>query len=238
MNRKLLIIAAIILCSAFSAAGQAKFVKNLSKGKAQTFVVYGTSVESMGAGRIWVAAVGEELNRKYKGELTLHNSGRSGQNSRWALEHLQDSVIAKSPDAVLIEFATNDAVQRFDISLEECRSNTLELISRIREAFPQCEIILQVTCGNPLGKNLESRPTMMEYNAVYAQIAKEMGLILIDEASVFRELAQTVDDRTFRLYCGDGVHSSKKGAMEIYFPVVMNALAGKKGKYVVLPDLQ
>ena len=218
----------LLLLATVTAGAQTKFAKQLSKGNGQVFVVYGTSVESLGHGRQWVEAVGKELDRLYEGDLVLYNSGRSGMNSRWALQHLQDSVIARCPDAVLVEFATNDAIQRFNISLEECRNNTLEIIRRIQEALPKCEIILQTTCGHPLGKAAESRPDMSSYNNVYAEIAKEKKLLHIDESEIFADLFTRVDLKTYRTYSGDGVHSTSKGAMEIFFPVVMEALTGKR----------
>lgn len=100
-------------------SAQSRLVKNLESGNTQTLIVYGTSVSSMRPnGPLWVKKVEEELNKKYDNRLTVLNTGKSGQNSIWALKNLEDSVLLKKPDAVIIEFATNDAVTRFNISLK------------------------------------------------------------------------------------------------------------------------
>lgn len=205
----------------------ANFVSSMQAGVPQTLIVYGTSISSMEPnGPLWVNALGDELNRRYNNCLTLHNSGKSGQNSIWALENLQDSVIVKKPDAVIIEFATNDAVTRFNISLEDCRSNTLKIIETIHETLPDCEIILHTVCGYPLGKNLESRPTMKEYNAVYESIAKEFDYMYIDESGIFRHIAETRGEITLKKFSGDGVHPTERGALEIIYPNVLKSLTG------------
>lgn len=221
-----------LLALNLSAFAQAEFVKKLAAGQPQTLVVYGTSVSSLGHGLEWVAAVGEDLNRRYDNRLTLHNNGMSGRNSEWALKHVQDSVIAVKPDAVIIEFATNDAVTRFNISLEDCRNNTIELINTIRKACPDCEIILHTVCGYPLGKNLENRPQMDKYNAVYRKISKEQKLMLIDEAEIFKGIARKQGVSALKRFQHDGVHSTQRGALEIIYPNVVRTLTGDKSVHV------
>lgn len=205
---------------------QAGFVKNLQEGKEQTLIVYGTSVSSLGSGRLWVSEVGKDLNIRYGNRLTLYNSGKSGQNSRWALANLRDSVISRRPDAVIIEFATNDAVTRFDISLDECRNNTLRIMNEIWAECPDCEIILHTVCGYPIGKNAENRPEMESYNNVYKKLASEYKCMYIDESAIARKIGKKKGETVLRKFFGDGVHSTKKGAMEIIYPNVMKSLTG------------
>lgn len=229
---KKILFAIVLMVLSHCAFAQAEFVKKLAAGKPQTLVVYGTSVSSLGHGLEWVAAVGEDLNNRYGNKLTLHNNGMSGRNSEWALKHVQDSVIAVNPDAVIIEFATNDAVTRFNISLEDCRNNTLELIGTIRKAHPDCEIILHTVCGYPIGKNLENRPQMDKYNAVYKKIAKEQKLMLIDESAIFKNIAKKKGVNVLKKFQHDGVHTTQKGALEIIYPNVVRMLTGDKSVYV------
>ena len=216
----------VLIASGLCAFAQAGFVTKMASGEPQTLVVYGTSISSLGWGPVWVAKLGDELNSRYGDRLTLYNSGKSGQNSRWALTHLQDSVIARKPDAVIIEFATNDAVTRFDISLEECRENTLKLIDTIQEKCPGCEVILHTVCGFPIGKNAVSRPDMEKYNAVYRKIASEKDLMYVDESAIARNIGKKKGETVLRKFFGDGVHSTEKGALEIILPNVLRALTG------------
>lgn len=200
----------------------------LEEGRPQTLVVYGTSIESNRNGQIWVGKVAEAMNLTYDGQLTLYNAGRSGQNSRWALENLQDSVLARNPDAVVLEFSTNDAVDRFGITVEECRRNTEQLIGRILEHNQDCEIILVTACGFPLGKGAESRRTLDSYTDVYRSIAEERGLRLVDVASFLKRIGTEFGADSVRYYVRDGIHTSDRGASELFFPMLFRALSGNR----------
>jgi lysophospholipase L1-like esterase len=223
--RKLFVIGILVLGIAVNSHAQAKFVKNMMAGKPQVLVIYGTSISSMAPnGRLWVRKLGAELNTRYKNLLTVYNSGRSGQNSQWALQNLRDSVLNKKPNAVIIEFATNDAVSRFNISLEECRQNTGKLIDQILQNYPDCEIILHTPCGFPLGKNAENRPELDAYNKLYRTVADERGYLYIDESEIFKDLVRSGGESLLRQFAGDGVHPTQRGALEIMFPNVLKGL--------------
>lgn len=226
--KKYICVATALMVACATCDAQSKLAKELEKGKQQTLVVYGTSISSMGPnGTLWVKQVGEELNKKFDNRLTLYNSGKSGQNSVWALNNLKDSVLSKHPDAVIIEFATNDAVTRFSISPEQSRANTVQLIGEIKAAYPDCEIFLHTPCGYPLGKNRENRPQMDVYNRIYESLAGEKGLIWIDEAGELIRIAQQKGEKELRLYAGDGVHPTRKGALELICPTVLKAILGE-----------
>ena len=227
MKSKCIFIVSMLFCSS-SLFAQSHLVKNLKSGKSQTLIVYGTSISSMRPnGPLWVKKVEDELNRKYDNRLTVLNTGKSGQNSNWALKNLEDSVLMKRPDAVIIEFATNDAVTRFDISQEDCRYNTELLIKRIKERYPECEIFLHTPCGYPLGKNAVNRPEMKAYNEVYELIAEEQDLRYIDESETFIRIAEKQGEAELRKFAGDGVHPTKRGGLEIIAPNVIRVLEMK-----------
>lgn len=227
--KKYIISFSLIIVFAVGSSAQSKLAQNLNKGKVQTLVVYGTSISSMAPnGILWVQEVGKQLNQKFNNKLTVYNSGRSGQNSEWALANLKDSVLSKKPDAVIIEFATNDAVSRFNISTEKCKENTLKLIGEIKSAYPNCEIFLHTPCGYPLGKNAESRPTMKDYNKVYENIATELHLIWIDESAELQKIAGEKGIAELKKYAADGVHPTQKAALELIAPNVVSAIVNGK----------
>lgn len=227
--RKFTNVLMLIFCFTMGIFSQSKLAQNLKRGKTQTLIIYGTSISSMAPnGILWVQEVGKQLNKKYNNKLTVYNSGRSGQNSEWALANLKDSVLSKKPDAVIIEFATNDAVNKFNISTEKCKENTMKLINQIKEAYPSCEIFLHTPCGYPLGKNAVSRPTMREYNKVYENIANELQLIWIDESADLQKIAQEKGVSELKKYAADGVHPTQKAALELIAPNVVNAIINGK----------
>ena len=118
---------------AFNASfAQSKLIKNLAAGKHQTLVTYGTSLTAAEGGRAWVDSVNKALNKKYNGLLTTINTAKSGMWSTWGVQHLEDSVIKKAPDAVLIEFAMNDAFLDYKTNVDVARLNLNYMIDRIK----------------------------------------------------------------------------------------------------------
>jgi len=112
-----LLIIVLLLLSIVSSA-QTQLVKNLQAGKPQILVVYGTSLTAGAGGHAWVDAVAADLNAKYNNKLTVYNAAKSAMWSTWGVQHLEDSVISKKPDAVLIEFSMNDAFLKYKTSRE------------------------------------------------------------------------------------------------------------------------
>jgi lysophospholipase L1-like esterase len=220
----IVLLAILSVIPSFRLQAQSNLVGNLKAGRGQTLVVYGTSIAAMGFGRLWVSEVANDLQRRFGNKITVYNCAKAGQNSNWALKNLQDSVLSKNPNTVIIEFATNDAVDKFAITPEQCRLNTGKLIALIREKLPECEIILHTPCSFPIGEAAEKRPHLDQYRNVYKDIAREKHLILIDETEMWRGIIEKEGETVFRKYSGDGVHPTKKGALEVIYPAVMKAL--------------
>lgn len=101
------------------------------------------------------------------------------------------------------------------------------MIQRIKERFPECDIILHSVCGHPLGKNAENRPEMKAYNKVYQSIAKKQKLRYINTAEIFTRTAKEQGVPELRKYAGDGVHPTKRGGLEIIAPNVVRVLEMK-----------
>lgn len=89
-----------------------RLINNLTDGKAQTIVVFGTSLTQSGA---WSGQMKTGLDAVFPGKTTLLNTTGSGRNSKWGIANVATEVIAKNPDTVFIEFAVNDAVIRLSL---------------------------------------------------------------------------------------------------------------------------
>lgn len=216
------------LLAALPAAAQTQLVKDLRKGHDRTLVVYGTSITRLGNGPLWVEKIGEELNADYKGRLTVLNRGGSGRNSQWGANNFADSVLSAKPDALIIEFSVNDAVTRFDISPEQSVKNTDYMIRKVREQNPKTEVILLVVSSNPVGVAAESRPNLEAYIEGYRTLAKRYKLQMIDFSPVWSGIIERNGEKGMRVYLHDGVHSTKRGALEMLAPKIIEAL--KTGK--------
>ncbi len=227
-NSILLFTGALSFC--LSGSGFAsQLVDNLKAGKDQTVVVYGTSLT---AGGEWTKALKawlETVNPKAK--VTFVNSGQSGKNSIVGLQKLDEVVIAKKPDTVLIEFAVNDAGRKegmpVAVTQEQCGKNLGEMIDRIKKALPETEIILQTmnpSWDAPNGNRSGSiRPELASYYEVYRKVAAERGLKLIDHNKNWLKI-RSENEEQFKVYVADGVHPTKDASVKVTFPEVKKAL--------------
>ena len=127
----LLLLAAFLSGGAFA---QQRFVKRLKRGDRLTVVTYGTSLTDSPRG--WPALLKDSIDALYPGTVEVVNSARAAMWSTWGVQHLDERVLAKRPDLVLIEFAINDAYLPYKTSTEVCRINLEYMIDRIREACP------------------------------------------------------------------------------------------------------
>lgn len=197
-------------------------IKNLEAGRKQVVVAYGTSLTEGGA---WVAQVGQALNKKFPDQATVVNSGGSGMYSKWGVDNLEEKVLKKAPDAVFIEFGINDAVARFNCSVDQAKANVVDMIRRIRKARPQCEIILMtMTPGNKYPQGHTShRQDIEAYYEMYRSVAKDEKLMLIDHYPQWRALQQK-DEKQFLKYVPDTIHPTAEGCAQITTPGVLAAL--------------
>ena len=162
------------------------FVRELEAGHKQTIVCYGTSLT---AGHYVQNPPGppqflqNALDARYPGLATVINSGKAGNSSVWGVQsaNIKEKVLDYTPDAVFIEFAINDAVLNstynpatqtyttsemagVSCSLETSLANIKSIVSQIKTALQNCEIILMTMndVGDNNGTNNEVRHPNLE----------------------------------------------------------------------------
>lgn len=205
--------------SANNIAGS-NFVKHLEAGRPQTIVTYGTSLTAGGA---WPRLLQETLDRRYPGLATVINSGEGGQWSGWGVENLETRVLQKRPDAVFIEFGVNDAVLRFNATLDLSRRNLECMIDRILEENPACQVILMtMNCASGNAEERRGYQTAAYYQ-VYREVAKARRLLLIDTYPAWKELFDKQPD-VFQMLVPDLLHPGKEGAERMTMPIIESAL--------------
>lgn len=224
--RKITLVVLGILYPFLTCFAQTRLVKNLQSGKSQTLVVYGTSLTAGTGGKAWVDAVAAELNNRFHNNLTVYNSAKSSMWSTWGVQHLEDSVISKKPDAVLIEFSMNDAYLEYKTSVELARINLNYTIDRIKLYNPDCEVILQ-TMNIPIKEHGVKRPDIDSYYAMYRQVAKKRKLLLIDNYPHWKTILDE-GETAYLKYVPDGIHPDAAGAQKIIAPFVIEKLAQVK----------
>jgi len=212
----------------------ARFINALHNGKKITIVTMGTSL----TGGAWPwpdVMINDWLNREFPRQVTCFNEGVGassssvGPGNNPALSGIGKlpAVIAHKPDVVFIEFATNDAYLPYKISLEESAKNLNVIIDGILEANRNTEIILQTmntVIDKPGGSpNASSRPQLGEYNQLCRNVAKDRGLLIVDNYPNWERLMKTAPGR-FDELVPDGIHPRFPGYREILLPELKKTL--------------
>ncbi|PRD49020.1 SGNH/GDSL hydrolase family protein [Sphingobacterium haloxyli] len=215
-----------IICSlllSLSAFCQSRLIEQLKNGKAQHIVVYGTSLSSGGSGKAWMDVVSARIEDRFGDNLVSYTlAGKGGMWSVWGVKNFEDSVIAKKPDAVFIEFGMNDAFQKYETTVELAKLNLVYMIDRIRLYNDSCDIFLQVM-NMPIGKSASFRPHLDDYYAMYRETAQEKKVTLIDHYPNWQIILDRGED-IFRQYVPDGLHPNRKGGEEIIAPKIVEIL--------------
>jgi lysophospholipase L1-like esterase len=201
----------------------ARFITQLRAGRPQHIVIYGTSLSRSGA---WVTQLQDALDARFPGLVKLTNSARGGQHSGWGAANVDALVIAQKPDVVFIEFAINDAVTRFHLSLGDVRRNVDMILDRITRALPDCEIILQImnpAIGKPEG-DPSHRHDQNAYQQLYRDAAARRGLRLIDHSIAWNQLLAREGEAAFKKLVPDGVHPRAEGYAAVVMPTLLHQL--------------
>ncbi len=197
----------------------ATFFQRLRAGDKLTIVTYGTSVTKYGA---WVDMMQKWFDAKYPSQVTIINSGGPGQNSTWGLASVQAQVLDHKPDLVFIEFAANDAHERFKLPVETARQNLEKIITAIHQQNPNAAIVLQTMntfwdCPKGFPTADTSRSHMEEYNENYRACAREDKLPLIDNYPDWLKFKKEHYDQ-FQVFLPDGTHPNKDGVRTVMWP--------------------
>jgi lysophospholipase L1-like esterase len=227
--RRLLALFALLGLTFASAASAAappatpRFITALRAGTPQHVAIYGTSLSKGGA---WVPQLQATFDARFPGLVTLTNSARGGQHSGWGAAHVDSAVIALKPDVVFIEFAINDAVTRFDLSLDTIRRNVDTLLDRIAAGLPSSEVILQImnpAFGKAEGESAHRR-NQDAYQQIYRDAAKRRGLLLVDHSVAWNHLLAAEGEAAVKKLLPDGVHPNVEGWRRIVTPTLHRAL--------------
>jgi lysophospholipase L1-like esterase len=202
-------------------------IARLHEGRRQRIVAFGTSLTSewnwrlwRNCGGHWVRMLRERLTTRFDGLAYVTNAARWGADSSWAARRIRRIARSGAIDAVLVEFAINDAEVRRNISLVDFHRNLVEVLDVLRTSSPDCEVYLLVT--NPVfGRHARGRPRLQDYYDVVRSLAREQGVGLIDTAPAW-QVALT--QKSWRAWIPDGIHPGEEGAREITLPQVQRAL--------------
>lgn len=209
-----------------------KLIERLEEGLTTTLVIYGTSLSFHLAPLLRAT-----LTERFGEAITVVNSGLSAKASRSGLHELDKRVIKHQPDALLIEFAVNDAYSYEEfpgetldkgIGLAESRRNLEILITRTQEALPGCEILVQTM--NPTYDSAKHggfagsrRSQLTAFYQAYRDVALAQGLKLIDNTAMWEALRLN-DATRFEELVPDGVHPTPTAIRTVLVPFLLGQL--------------
>ncbi len=157
-----------------------------------------------------------QLQKKFKGPVSLVNPSRGGTDTRWVLRSI-DKVVAPKPDLVIIGFGMNDATGR---SAAEYQANIRKIMADIRHRRPDCEFILVASMVG----NRNWKPLVPALFAQYRDRLRELaepGVAVADLTSIwmaFLELKQDWD------LSGNGVNHPNDFGHRVYAQVILALL--------------
>lgn len=202
-----------------TAVRSSRLAANLAAGRKQTVVTYGTSLTAGGA---WGGQLREALKVRYPGLFHLRNSGLGGMWSGWGVVNLEPRVLRHGPDAVIIEFAVNDAYQPYACSVAQARLNLEFICGGILRQTPDAEIILQVM-NPPIAEHAVRRPHWPDYYQMIRDCAREHDFLLVDHQPAWQAVLDQ-GEAAFRALVPDGIHPSAEGAAAVTTPGLLEAL--------------
>ena len=218
-----LLFGTALLAAAAAAQVPSRIGERLAAGERLHFVVYGTSLTS---GAAWPEQMRREIETRYPGQIRLTDTAKSGEHSDWGYANFKERVLDRRPDVLFLEFAVNDAVQRFHIPLERSRENLRGMIDRVRASNPNVEVVLQTT--NPVLDRPKGdrgyRPYLYNYFGVVREVAAERRTVLIDQETAWQKVLD--EGRTaYRSLVPDGLHPSALGYARIATPNIVQSLS-------------
>ncbi|WP_445381701.1 arylesterase [Robiginitalea sp. IMCC43444] len=168
-------------------------------GNEQTILFFGDSL---------TAGLGLDPNQAFPGVIqkrldslgypyTVVNAGLSGETTASGKNRL-DWVLRQEPAVFVLELGANDGLR--GIPLSETRANLAEIISRVREKYPDARIVL---AGMQLPPNMGPEYTT-EFRLIFPELAEEHQLELIP----FLLLGVGGDPE---LNQADGIHPTEEG---------------------------
>jgi hypothetical protein len=228
------------------------FWQNLSAGRTQRLVLSGTSLSNTTYSP-WPDSLKATLDSLMGvGLLDLRNISPEGGNTSMAGPNCADSlhlITDLAPNAVFLEFASNDATNHYDCTIDSCsRPSHIRMIEGLRQSLPACEIFLYITarpwdadtcpsttpcayCTVFLAQYCRraARPSNNDHVEKYFDMVRELAdryhTHLIDTYADFKAIYDTAF-ASYVDYLFDGHHPSPQATHEIIMPHMLQALRG------------
>ena len=146
----------------------------------------------------------------YGVKVKYTNTSVGGTTSQWAMENVDNEVIAHNPDLVVLMTGGNDSS---DDAAEGCEKNIAAAVRRIKEKLPNCEIILMDTLlsNKDGGFAFEIEPAL---EGIHDRIAQsEEGVV---SAGIFRMHTYMLQGKHYIDFSGNGLNHPNDYLIRLY----------------------
>lgn len=212
-NILLILIAVVIAFTIYYVLHQKdedkNFFEQYYENKCESF---GLQNYNLSAGQI--VFIGDSITDLYKLDdhypdlsLATYNRGIGGDTTEGVLKRLDVSIFDIKPSKIVLMIGTNDVGLRWDE--ERTLGNYREIISKIREKLPECEIyIMSIIPQNDMNYGYEESTTrILSLNPKIEKIAEEYDAVYLD---IFSLLADE-NNYLIKEYSNDGLHLNENG---------------------------
>ncbi len=210
----------------FDAQALPRSVHKLLRKQPLSIVVLGDSISTGANASGWVGEspfqppypelLQRHLEAHFQGKVNLQNLSVGGTDTKWAVTMINKLVEAQ-PDLVIVAFGMNDASRR---SAKDYKTNTEEVIAKIRERLPDVELILVASMlGNPDWTTLHSE-LFPEYRDALASLCGP-GIALADLTSIWTGF---LESKQYWDLTGNGVNHPNDFGHRVYAQVISTLL--------------
>ena len=208
-------------------------LKKLESGEPLKLLFFGDSITTgaNSSGKIgfepfadpWPILVKKGLEKLYpKASICYTNTAVGGKKTAWGLETLEENVLVHQPDTLILAFGMNDR----ELTPEQHVAEIRELISRIRAALPEVEIVLVATM-------LPNVETFKFWKEQYAFEEAYRRLLLPDEpmlpmVPMTSVHAALLEKKNYRDMTGNNVNHPNDFLARAYAHTIVRVMTGKE----------
>jgi lysophospholipase L1-like esterase len=151
----------------------------------------------------YIAKLETTLEGAFKGmDFDVVGRGRSGEEAQGAADRMKQEIAEVKPDLVVWQVGTNDALRHVDIErFKSCLKTTLAWLAQNKIDV----VLIDPQYGNQLVKDSYYEKVV----TAVADVAKEMGVLLVDRFETMRELQRERGDGFY--LSSDNLHMNDIG---------------------------
>lgn len=201
-------------------------IKNRLESSQETRIVcFGDSITGAyyhtGGERAWSDMLGFALQEAIpRANIEMINAGISGQTTVDALARIEQDVLGKQPNLVVVMFGMNDVTR---VPIGDFRSNLVTIARRCQETG---SAVVLCTPNSVYENPARPNEKLAEFSAVVRDVAGELKLPLVNFFQDWQQVKRQ-DPETWMLMMSDTIHPNMNGQKRFARLIAQN-ITGKK----------